>query len=196
MFDCNKFLIKERVGFMKMRNAYDIHDLESGEKLGVAMENTPGWVCSLRLFLNKQLLPSSIYIATEENGRPLMTLSRGMTFFTHKITIKDEESKDVGLFKSKMFSIKSKFLIFDPNSQQMGEVTGDWKGWNFKVVNAKNEEIGVITKKWAGLGKELFTSADNYVVAINEEFKDSQSLKLLVLGAGVAIDHVYKENKK
>ena len=74
----------------------------------------------------------------------------------------------------------------------MGQVTGDWKGWDFKVVDAQDQPLGQITKKWAGLGKELFTSADNYVVTQEPGNRDADMRKI-VLAAGICIDMVLKE---
>ncbi len=45
--------------------------------------------------------------------------------------------------------------------------------------------------KWAGLGKELFTSADNYIISLNEEHSPENAA--LLLAAGLAVDTVYKE---
>ena len=40
----------------------------------------------------------------------------------------------------------------------MAEVKGDWKGWNFQLLDNEGRELGVVTKKWGGIGKELFTA--------------------------------------
>ena len=76
----------------------------------------------------------------------------------------------------------------------MAEVKGDWKGWNFKFIGQDGREIGTVTKKWAGIGKELFTSADNYIIALNDGSSHANAGALL-LAAGLAIDIVYKEKK-
>ena len=69
---------------------------------------------------------------------------------------------------------------------------GDWKGWNFSFLDTSENEIGTITKKWSGVGKELFTSADNYFVALND--KPDPAIATLLLGAGLAVDTLYSEN--
>ena len=51
----------------------------------------------------------------------------------------------------------------------------------------------MVTKKWAGLGKELFTSADNYMLAINETVPAGDPTRLLILAAVMCIDMVMKE---
>jgi hypothetical protein len=43
------------------------------------------------------------------------------------------------------------------------------------------------------LGKELFTSADNYVISINGA--PSREMSILLLASGLAVDTVLKEKK-
>ena len=56
-------------------------------------------------------------------------------------------------------------------------------------------EIGSVTKKWAGLGKELFTSADNYVISLSDLSGVNPEASALLLAAGLSIDIVFKEGK-
>jgi uncharacterized protein YxjI len=51
--------------------------------------------------------------------------------------------------------------------------------------------MGIVTKKWAGFGKELFTNADQYII----EVKESGSSNALILAAALAIDIVFKEQQ-
>jgi hypothetical protein len=51
-----------------------------------------------------------------------------------------------------------------------------------------------VTKKWAGLGKELFTSADNYVISLTDISAGNPGASALLLAAGLAIDIVFKES--
>lgn len=97
----------------------------------------------------------------------------------------------IGWFKSKLFSIGGAFYVFDVLGNEVAFVKGDWKGWNFKFLDKMGQEIGTITKKWTGIGKELFTSADNYIIAFNQE--PTQDKSILLLAAGLAVDIVYKE---
>lgn len=191
MLESNQFLIKERVGFLKMRNTYDIFDLATGNQVGTAQEDTPSWVLALSFLINRRFLPATLVISKEKDGVPLVRLHRKMSL-VGKVEIRDAKNRKIGLFKSKFLALKSKFRIFDVNEKQIGEVKGDWKGWNFSIVDAQDKELGVITKKWAGLGKELFTTADNYVVSVGDQ-ASSDAQKLLLLSAGIAIDTVYKE---
>ncbi len=57
----------------------------------------------------------------------------------------------------------------------------------------KTTSIFVSTKKWAGLGKEMFTSADNYVLEIADSVPLDDTIRKLILAAVMCIDMVLKE---
>ncbi len=48
-------------------------------------------------------------------------------------------------------------------------------------------------KKWAGLGREMFTSADNYVLEIADHVPQNENIRKLILAAVMCIDMVLKE---
>lgn len=181
----------------KLTDTYDILDLETNEKLGIAKEKPGGLTLALRFVMNKQLLPTKVEIIENPDekgeGNVLITIKRGITLLRSKIKVYLGSDKEIGYFKSKLFSLGGGFWLYDTNDKKIAEVKGDWKGWNFKLLSETGNELGTVTKKWAGLGKELFTSADNYVISINDELGDNRPVKALLLAAGIAIDTVFKE---
>jgi uncharacterized protein YxjI len=70
---------------------------------------------------------------------------------------------------------------------------GNWTGWDFRFVSADNKEFASVSKKWSGLGKEMFTSADNYVLQISNDVPADHPLRQLILAAVMCIDLVLKE---
>jgi uncharacterized protein YxjI len=118
-----------------------------------------------------------------------------VSFFRAKVQVLDGDGQMIGYFKSKILSLGGGFWVYDTRDRQVAEIKGNWVGWNFQFLTPEGEELGVVTKKWAGLAKELFTSADNYIVSIHDDLSDQTTLKRLLLAAALAIDVVYKENK-
>lgn len=191
--DRKVYFIREHVGMLKLSNTYDILDPETQEQLAVAKEEPGTMVHLLRIFINKKLLPTQVTVYSGDDpttGRPLLTIKRGMTFFRSKVSIHDGEGNELGHFLSKMISLGPSFRVFDADKNEVAIVKGDWKGWNFKFM-VGDEEIGSVTKKWSGFGKELFTSADNYIIALNSE--PSAAKSKLLLAAGLSIDTIFKE---
>ncbi|MDX1996995.1 MAG: phospholipid scramblase-related protein [Thermoanaerobaculia bacterium] len=101
----------------------------------------------------------------------------------------------LGSFRSKAISLGGAFFVLDASGQTVAEIKGDWKGWNFRFLDTAGRELGTVTKQWAGIGKELFTSADTYLIALSDAAPRGANQVALLLAAGLAIDVVFKEKK-
>lgn len=197
MLNRNTFFIREHVGLLKLSDTYDILDPETQAQLGVAREKPGTLVLILRMLIAKQMLPTKVFVYSgadyEDESKLLFSIQRGVTFFRSRVNVHDQHGTVVGWFKSKAFSIGGAFYVFDASDNELAFVKGDWKGWNFSFLDKAKNEIGAITKKWAGIGKELFTSADNYVISLKGA--SSPANARLLLAAGLAVDIIYKEGR-
>jgi uncharacterized protein YxjI len=192
----DQFFVKEHVAFAKLTDTFDILDPASKMQIGLAKDTPPGWAKWLRLLINKKLLPTDVIVTDAALGNALVfRMHRGPSFFRSKVTVHDANGMALGHFLSKVFSIGGGFWVHDAQGAQVAEIKGDWKGWDFKLLDRSGRELGVVTKKWAGIGKELFTSADNYLVAIHPGDADATATKVLLLAAALAIDIVFKEKQ-
>lgn len=196
MLDRTSYFIREHIGFLKLSNVYDILDPDSQQQLGVAKEKPGKLIHILRFFVNKQMLPTKVVVYEgnnpEDESRVLFSIHRrGISFLRSKVTVCDPSGNVFGSFKSKVFALGGAFRVFDADDKEIALVKGDWKGWNFRFLNSAEDEIGTITKKWTGIGKELFTSADNYIISLAGE--PSRAVSMLLLAAGLAVDTIYKE---
>ncbi|MGC4074387.1 MAG: phospholipid scramblase-related protein [Nibricoccus sp.] len=191
LLDRRTIFVSEHVGLLKLTGAYDLLDPQTKEKIGIAQEKISGWQKFLRLLVKKAMLPTRVEIAVAEGQPALLVLTRGFTFFRSKVLVLDGAGTQIGYLRSKFFSLGGGFHVFSTDDQKFAEVKGDWKGWNFRLVDVTGREMGIVTKKWAGIGKEFFTNADQYVI----EVKESGSSNALVLAAALAIDIVFKERQ-
>ncbi len=193
LLDRQTYFVRERVGFAKLTDAFDILDPASQATLGVAKEEPPGWAKWLRLLVNKQFLPTSVHVYEGTATEPLLSIHRSATFLRAKIRVTEAGGKEMGYFKSKLFSFGGGFYVFDPADQQVAEVKGDWKGWDFQFLGKDGRLLGKVPKKWAGIGRQFFTSADNYVISLADESVANPAVATLLLAAGLSIDIVFKE---
>jgi uncharacterized protein YxjI len=195
MLNRRGYFIREHVGFMKLADTYDILDPETQAQIGIAKEKPGALIHVLRFLVGKQLLPTKVFVYEgtnpEDENRLLFSIQRGITLFRARVNICDSRGTVVGWLRSKALSLGGAFYVFDAADNQVAFVKGDWKGWNFRFLDRSENEIGTITKKWAGIGKELFTSADNYMIALNQEPTPEKAI--LLLAAGLAVDTIYKE---
>jgi uncharacterized protein YxjI len=193
MLNLSSFLVKEEVSFLKLTDRFNIFDPGTGAQVGFAKENISMLLKIMRLFVDKRFLPTTVEIVNN-NNEILFSIKKAPMFIRAKVDILDSKKSTIGYFKSRFLSLGGRFDVFDTKDSKLAEVKGDWKGWNFRFIGVNEKELGSVTKKWAGIGKEFFTSADNYMININKDVSNPVS-SLLLLAAGLAIDIVYKEKK-
>jgi uncharacterized protein YxjI len=188
----NTFLVKEHVGLFKAANNFDIYDPLTGEVLLHCREDRLGTITRLFRFTDyKRMTPFDIEIRTPE-GEPIVHVRRGFSLFLSKVDVFDADEQRIGGFEQKLFSIGGAFTVLDPGHNPICQLKGKWTSWEFSF-RAGSEELAKVTKKWTGLGKEMFTSADNYVLEISTDVPPESNLRKLILAAVMCIDMVLKE---
>jgi uncharacterized protein YxjI len=188
----NMFFVKEHVGLFKAANNYDVLDPQTSEVILHCREDDLGFFTKLLRFTDyKRMTPFDMRIKTPE-GSTVVRVTRGVSFFVSDVKVMDEHDRVVGGFKQKFFSIGGRFAVLDAQDQPVCTLQGNWTGWDFKFVSG-GTVLAQVTKKWAGLGKELFTSADNYMLTIADSIRPDDLRRLLLLAAVMSIDMVLKE---
>jgi len=195
MLNRRTYFIREHAGVFKLKNTYDILDPETQQQLGYALETTPRWIMWLRLLSKQHVTPISIELRETPESAAVLRIERGWAFFQSKVFVSDGQGQPHGYFKSKLFSFNGGFGVYSPGGEQVADLKGSWKSWDFKFLSTTGEEVGVVTKQWAGLSQELFTNADNYLVAVEDMGALQAATSALVLAAGLAIDLVYNERR-
>ena len=189
----NLFLFKEHVGMFKASNNYDIYDPDSKKIILHCREKNLNFFFKIvRMFFQdfKRMTPFEIEIHGL-NGEKVLRVKKRFKLFLSKVEVFDENNRMIGVLKQK-FSLKGKFEILDPIGNIICNLKGNLVGWNFKFFK-DDKELGLVTKKWSGIGKEMFTSADNYILEIKDIVEKTSSVRLLILASVICIDMVIKE---
>jgi uncharacterized protein YxjI len=188
----NLYLVKEHVGMFKAANNYDIHDPDTGAVIMECREERLGTLTKILRFTKyKRMTPFDIQVRTPEGGQ-IVRVTRGISLFLSKVQVLDESDRVIGMFKQRFFSIGGAFTVLDASETPVCQLKGKWTGWDFKFM-AGEIELAHVTKKWAGIGKELLTSADNYVLQISDSVSADNMVRHLILAAVMCIDMVLKE---
>ncbi|MFT5433211.1 MAG: hypothetical protein ACI9OJ_003916 [Myxococcota bacterium] len=188
----NLFFVKEHVGLFKAANNYDVLDPTTQQQLIHCREPKLGFFTKLLRFTDyKRMTPFNVVLTTPD-GQPILRVERGISFFISKVSVFDAEDQFIGGFKQKFFSIGGAFRVFDADETEVCILKGKWTSWNFRFLKGERE-LASVSKKWAGLGKEMFTSADNYMLQIDDAVERNDSVRLLIMAAVLCIDMVLKE---
>jgi uncharacterized protein YxjI len=189
----NLFFVKEHVKIFKAANSFDILDPDSKQVVLQCREENLGFFTKMFRFTDyKRMTPFNMEIKSPE-GQLILTVRRGISIFLSTVEVLDERNTVIGKFKQKFFSIGGKFEVLDASERPLCMLKGKWTSWDFKFVSNDGKEFATVTKKWSGLGKELFTSADNYVLQISSEVPADNPLRMLIMAAVMCIDLVLKE---
>ena len=188
----NTLLVKEHVGMFKAANNFDIYDPQTGRIVMMCREEKLGFFTRLLRFTDyKRYTPFDVEVKTPE-GETIVRARRGATIWRSRVKVEDGRGELLGTFRQKMLSIGGAFDVLDPNDRVICTLRGKWTGWDFRFESA-GAEVAHVTKKWAGIGKELFTSADNYVLSISPSLPVTGQARPLILAAVLCIDMVLKE---
>lgn len=188
----NLFFIKEHIGMFKAANNFDILDPDTHQLLMVCREDNLGFFTKMFRFSDyKRMTPFDIGVRTA-NGDKVISIRRGVSFFLSTVEVLDEQNRLIGRFQQRFFSIGGRFDVLDPAGNVMCTLKGKWTSWDFRFEQA-GVQLASVSKKWAGIGKELFTTADNYMLSINDTVAKDDPVRMMILAAVLCIDMVLKE---
>lgn len=192
ILNCNVFFVKQHLGLFKASSNYDVIDPDTGQTILHCREpNLAGLTKALRFTKYRRMTPFDVQITTVD-GELLVQVTRGVSLFLSKVQVHDGEGVKLGSFQQKLLSVGGSFTVLSADDEPMCELKGKWTGWEFRFMSG-SQELASVSKKWNGIGKELFTCADSYIVQISEMVPAGHPLRKLILGAVMTIDMVLKE---
>lgn len=136
----------------------------------------------------------------DAEGLPVLTLTRPATVLKSKVSVMRADGTPVGQIAQENFGVMASMLggrfnirfRMEAGGATLGTINAEsWRAWDFSIQDPSGNEIGRITKTWAGLGKENFTKADNYVLEMHTPLDDP--LLSLVVSAALVVDTVLKQ---
>jgi uncharacterized protein YxjI len=187
----NHFLIKEQVGLFRAANHYDVFDAESGNRVLECREERLGpWVKLLRYAFFRRT-PFDIQVRTPE-GQPLVRVDRKASLLAPKATVRDPSDHVLGTIAQRFFALVEKFDVTNGDGRPKYFIQRNLKGREFSILK-DGVEWAHISKRWAGFGRELFTTADTYELNISPDVPPEHSFRALAMAAVLTIDMVLFE---
>ncbi len=190
----NNYLIDENVSFFKLTDSFKIYN-EAGVEIGKVQYPTyaSGWEKFISFF---SPFTKYRFEIVDAQGYIIASIRRVWTWFFTTIEISLPNRGVLGYIKQNFTFFKSEFELQDAQKKPLATVTGDWAAWSFEIKHHREGNLATISKKWAGLAKEFFTSADKYVVSISETGQQLTHMRVFALAAAISIDRILKEKKK
>jgi uncharacterized protein YxjI len=192
LLQLDRFFINQKAKLIELVNEYKIRD-ENGADVGIVrqegqtlLKKAARFVSSLDPLMTHRL---AVYDMT---GVRVCEMVRPRTLWRSRVELLDGSGRQMGLIGQKKMFGKIGYSMEDATGRQVAEIRAEnWRAWDFAIVDGQKREIGRITKKWAGVGKELFTTADNYMVEIHPSV--TGDLRLMALASAAGIDLTRKQ---
>jgi len=170
-------------------NRYAVIDAQGQEIYHVAEE--PGMMLS-RLFL-KAWRPFKMSISSIE-GQAVLNIDRPFRWYFHEVAVFTTAGEKLGTIRREFAWLQRIYRVLDHDDNQVFRIVGPFiHPWTFNVFQ-NGQQVGKISKRWSGLGKEMFTDADNFGLTFPAG-TDVKS-KALLLSALFLIDFVHFETSK
>jgi uncharacterized protein YxjI len=174
------------------KNAYDVFDEDGAPVLRVE-EQGQGVGNVLKRLLLRSARPFTAEITDLATQRPALQVRRPFRFIFHRLEVMDESGQLLGTIERKWSWVRRIYKVLDADGREVAGLFGPiLRPWTFEIhAPGDKVELGVIQKRWSGLGRELFTDADNFGLMFTE-VRDP-GLRALLFAATVLIDIVHFE---
>jgi uncharacterized protein YxjI len=187
LLDNSKFAVKSQGKAFSSKKSFEIVDADSGAVLGTAQDTTG--------FLPGLFGQTVIEVRDSSNSSLLFTVGR-TGWLLKKDEVKGADGQVVGRYKSKMFSLSGGFHVYDKDGKHLAEIQGKMLKAEYKFVTPdRSSEMGSVSRTWGGLAKSLFSGSDTYGVQIDPKFAGDQTAKMLILGATIAVESIFKKKE-
>lgn len=173
------------------RNKYKVLD-ETGQPIGFIAEQRNGLMGALLRFMLRSHRPMHIKV-WNQNREELLDIQRPFHFFFSDMTV-CSEGQELGIIRQRFGIIFKKYDLVDQHGKIFARVRSPlWRLWTFKIFDSRDNEKGIITKKWGGFMREIFTDEDKFKV----EFQKFSALeKALIFATAITIDLDYFEENQ
>lgn len=195
----NQFYIKQKKEWLEIlsgfesKNNYVIYNSQKLQ-LGYISEQGHGFFHLLKRLFLRSHRPFTIVI-TNNDGKVLLKLHRPFFWFFSDLFI-EHESKKFGSIHRRFAFIYKTYTLYDHYQKECFTIKSPfWKLWTFPIYNLANQVVGVITKKWQGVLKEIFTDADAFVIDM-QKIDLSVEQKVILFCAGLSIDFDFFEQNQ
>ena len=187
-------VVRQKAKLVEVTNQYRLQDGD-GADIGVVEETGQNMARKALRLLTKfdQYLTHRLEIR-ELDGQVVLALVRPAKFLKSRVEVSDAGGAKLGSIVQQNVVGKKRFTLEAPDGTVVGELLGEnWRSWDFQIVDPAGTEVARVNKKWAGLLREGFTTADTYVFQAEPTL--TGALRPLAFAAALAIDTALKQDE-
>jgi len=174
------------------RNHYAVRDLTYRLVLYVG-ETGEGWGASLarnfwpfRQVCLEMMTPGGIVA---------LQVRRRWRWWMARLEVDAWDGRLLGVIQQRWRWFRRYFEVLEPSGEILAAIEGGiWRPWTYPVTS-RGVEVAVIRKRWSGLGRQVFTNADEFGIELRPTLTDGR-LRQMLLAATIAIDLVAYDDRQ
>jgi uncharacterized protein YxjI len=186
-------VISQKAKIIEMTDEYRVFD-DAGIEIGTIRELEQSTTKkAVRLFSGVDQFLTHKLGVFDRDGQQVLLLERPAKLLKSKIKVSDAEGTARGAILQENVVGKKHFALVDGRGDEIGSIDGEhWMSWDFAIHDRTGAEVGRITKQWAGILKEGYTTADTYILQVEAEV--SPDLRLLMFASAAGLDVALKQD--
>jgi uncharacterized protein YxjI len=187
-------VVNQKTKIIELVNEHEVFD-QNGNKIGAIAEvGQTQLKQAARLVSSLDQFFTHTYEIRDAKEQPVLVLTRPRKVFKSRFTLNAPDGAPVGEIAQKNVFGKIRFHLY-AGGKEIGQIKAEnWRAWDFHVADASGNEVARITKTFEGIAKTLFTTADNFVVQIDNSVEDP--LRSIVVAASLCIDTALKQDDR
>ena len=186
-------VVSQKTKLIELTNEYAVFD-GNGQQIGAVVQvGQSSLRKTFRLLSNVDKFLTHRLEVRDATG-PVLLLTRPAKFVRSRVQVARPDGSPVGeVVQANAFGRIRFGLVVD--GQPVGAIQAEnWRAWDFAISDGSGREIARITKKWEGLARTMFTTADNYVVQVHQRLEEP--LASLVLASALTVDTALKQDDR
>jgi uncharacterized protein YxjI len=187
-------VVNQKAKVIEVNSEYAIYDQHAQQIGAVRQVGQSTAKKVVRVLANvDQFLTHKLQVV-DLQGNVVLALTRPAKFVKSRIIVQDGTGAEIGHVVQQNAIGKIRFGL-EAGGHLHGTISAEnWRAWNFRIDDHTGTEVARITKTWEGLGKTLFTTADNFVVQIHRPMQEP--LRSLVVASSLAVDTALKQDNR
>jgi uncharacterized protein YxjI len=178
----------------EQRNQYDVTDVMH-RSVGAVVEQGSGFFAAVVRILAGSHRPFEITVF-DSNNQEVLEFSRQFFFLFSDMEVKGPLGQPYGRIRRRFAVLRRLYDLEDKHGRVFARINSPlFKIWTFPIKDDSGRELAVISKKWSGMGKEMFTDADNFGVDFGNHPWTAEQ-RAVIFAAAIAVDFDFFENNQ
>jgi uncharacterized protein YxjI len=186
-------LVSQKTKLIELTNEYAVLDGEGRQIGAVVQVGQSGLKKAVRFVSNlDQFLTHTLEV--RDSRGPVLVLTRPAKLMRSRVVVQRPDGAPLGeIVQANVFG-RIRFDLVAHGTVVGAIQAENWRAWDFAITDAAGVEVARITKKWEGLARTLFTTADRYVVLVH--YRLPEPLASMVIASALTVDTALKQDDR